>query len=38
MEATKPWVLTSQFDGVDIADFRVAPEILSEAWEALDRV
>ena len=29
--------LTSQFDGVDIADFRVAPEILSEAWEALDK-
>ncbi|MEC9089292.1 MAG: histidinol dehydrogenase [Actinomycetota bacterium] len=29
--------LTSQFDGVDIADFRVAPDILSEAWEALDK-
>ena len=29
--------LTSQFDGVDIADFRVASEILSEAWEALDK-
>ena len=29
--------LTSQFDGVDIADFRVAPEILSEAREALDK-
>ncbi len=29
--------LTSQFDGVDIADFRVAPDSLSEAWEALDK-
>ena len=28
--------LTAQFDGVDIVDFRVAPETLREAWEALD--
>ncbi len=28
--------LTSQFDGVEIADSRVAPQALREAWEGLD--